>query len=196
MSQGSTRARVLHWFVRGGVLRLPDGTSVPVEVDPIVIGRDEGAHVRLEDPEVSALHCELRAVDQGILVKDLGSTNGTFSGNVRIREAVITKPGELTVGQTRIVIEPQTAKQKVDVGYSDRFGDLVGQSPKMRRVFGVLEKVAATPLSILIPRRDRHRQRGGREERASCKYPQEGAVRRRRLRIDPGQPRGEPALRP
>ena len=150
MSQGSTRARVLHWFVRGGTARLPDGTTVPVDVDPVVVGRDEGAQVRLEDPEVSALHCELRAVDQGILVKDLGSTNGTFSGNVRIREAVITKTSELLVGGTRIVLEPQTSKQKVDVGYSDRFGDLVGQSPKMRRVFGVLEKVAATPLSILI----------------------------------------------
>src|SRR5205085_12095500 len=34
--------------------------------------------------------------------------------------------------------------------FSDRFGELVGSSPKMRRVFSVLEKVANTPLSILI----------------------------------------------
>ncbi len=149
MTQGSTRARVLHWFVRGGVAKAPDGRSVPIDVDPVVIGRDEGAAIRLDDPEVSAIHCELRAVNEGVLVRDLGSTNGTFAGGLRIREAIVTTPTDLVVGASKIAIEP-TGKQRVDVGYADRFGDMVGASPKMRRVFGVLEKVAKTPLSILI----------------------------------------------
>jgi hypothetical protein len=46
MTQGSTRARVLHWFVRGGVARTPDGTEVAIDVDPVVVGRDEGAYLR------------------------------------------------------------------------------------------------------------------------------------------------------
>ncbi|MBX3262774.1 MAG: sigma 54-dependent Fis family transcriptional regulator [Labilithrix sp.] len=149
MTQGSTRARVLHWFVRGGVARTQDGVEVAVDVDPLVVGRDEGAGIRLSDPEVSAVHCELRAVNEGVLVRDLGSTNGTFVGGLRVREGVITTTSELVVGQSRITIEPAN-KQRVDVGYADRFGELVGSSPKMRRLFGVLEKVAATPLSILI----------------------------------------------
>lgn len=146
---GSTRARVLHWFVRGGIARTPDGKARVIDVDPLVIGRDEGAHIRLDDPEVSAMHCELRAVNEGVLVRDLGSTNGTFVGPVRVREGVVSAATEILVGQTRIAIEP-TGKQRVDVGFSDHFGDLVGSSPKMRRVFGVLEKVANTALSILI----------------------------------------------
>jgi DNA-binding NtrC family response regulator len=149
MTQGSTRARVLHWFVRGGIARTADGKEVTIDVDPVVVGRDEGAHVRLADPEVSSLHCELRAINEGVLVKDLGSTNGTFVGQLRVLEAVITSKAEVTVGQTKIAIEP-TAKQRVDVGFSDRFGGLVGSAPKMRRVFSVLERVANTPLSILI----------------------------------------------
>ncbi len=149
MTQGETRARVLHWFVRGGIAKTASGAEIPIDVDPIVVGRDEGAQIRVSDPEVSAIHCELRAVNEGVLVKDLGSTNGTFIGAIRVREAIITTPCEVLVGQTRIGIEP-TGKQRVDVGYSDRFGDLVGSSPKMRRVFGVLEKVANTALSILI----------------------------------------------
>jgi DNA-binding NtrC family response regulator len=150
MTQGSTRARVLHWFVRGGVARLPDGTDVAIDVDPVVIGRDEGAQIKLSDPEVSAVHCELRAVNEGVLVRDLGSTNGTFVGAFRVREGIITSKAELLVGQSRIGVEPTSAKQRVDVGYADHFGELVGSSPRMRRVFGVLEKVAKTPLSILI----------------------------------------------
>src|SRR5262249_32063099 len=93
--------------------------------------------------------CELRAVSEGILVKDLGSTNGTFIGPVRVREAVVTTLTELTVGATRVAIEP-SAKRRVDVGFADRFGPLVGTAPKMRRVCGILEKVVATPLSVLI----------------------------------------------
>jgi len=147
--QGSTRARVLHWFVRGGMAKLPDGSQVPIDVEPIVVGRDEGVAIVLRDPEVSSLHCELRAVSEGILVKDLGSTNGTFIGPLRVREAVVTTLTEVTLGATRIAIEP-SAKRRVDVGFADRFGPLVGTSPKMRRVFGILEKVAATPLSVLI----------------------------------------------
>jgi DNA-binding NtrC family response regulator len=144
-----TRTRILHWFVSGGVAKAPDGREFIIDVDALVIGRDEGANIVVADPEVSALHCELRAVGEGILVKDLGSTNGTFLGPVRVREVTLVTTSELTVGRSKIVVEPQ-AKRRVDVGFSDRFGPLVGGSPKMRRVFGVLEKVANTPLSVLI----------------------------------------------
>jgi DNA-binding NtrC family response regulator len=150
MEDSSTRARVLHWFVRGGVVTTPDGSEKNVDVDPLVIGRDEFAQLRVTDAEVSALHCELRAVNEGILVRDLGSTNGTFVGSLRIREAVVTARAELMVGQTKLVVTPTTSKQRVDVGFADRFGELVGTTPRMRRLFGVLEKVARTPLSILV----------------------------------------------
>jgi DNA-binding NtrC family response regulator len=144
-----TRTRVLHWFVSGGVARTPDGTELAIDVDPLLVGRDSGAQIVLSDPEVSALHCELRAVGEGILVRDLGSTNGTFLGSVRVREAVVVTPIDLTVGRSKIRLEPQ-AKRRVDVGFADRFGPLVGASPRMRRVFGILEKVAGTLLSVLI----------------------------------------------
>jgi DNA-binding NtrC family response regulator len=146
---GSTKARVLHWFVRGGTVRLEGGKTLTIDVDPIVVGRDPAVQIPLEDEEVSAIHCELRAVDHGVLVRDLGSTNGTFIGPTRIREAELTAATEVLVGHTRLIVEP-TAKQRVDVGFIDHFGPIVGASPKMRRVFSVLEKVAATPLSVLI----------------------------------------------
>jgi DNA-binding NtrC family response regulator len=144
-----TRTRVLHWFVSGGVAKTPDGGTFKIDVDPIVVGRDVAAAIVLSDPEVSALHCELRAASDGILVKDLGSTNGTFLGSVRVREGTVSSPCEMTVGRTTIALVPE-AKHRVDVGFADRFGPLVGGSPKMRRLFAVLERVAPLPLSILI----------------------------------------------
>ena len=147
--QGTTRTRPLNWFVRGGTVTTPEGNSYSIDVDPLVIGREQGAQIMLSDPEVSAVHCELRATNDGVLVHDLGSTNGTFVGPIKVQDATITMRAEITVGQTRLVVEPD-AKRRVEIGYSDHFGVLVGASPKMRRVFSVLEKVAATPLSVLI----------------------------------------------
>jgi len=135
--------------VRGGTARVANGEPVAIDVDPVVIGRDAGAQIALDDPEVSAMHCELRAVNEGMLVRDLGSTNGTFAGGMRVREAIVSSPTTLTVGRSNVLLEPSTA-QRVDVGYSDRFGPLLGRSPRMRRVFSVLERIAPTPLSILI----------------------------------------------
>jgi DNA-binding NtrC family response regulator len=144
-----TRAKILHWFIRGGTLIAPNGSHA-IDVEPIVVGRNEGAHVVIDDNEVSGVHCELRAITEGIAVRDLGSTNGTFCGNVRVREAVITGKTELTIGNTRLTIEPSGHKQRVELGFADRFGSIVGASPKMRRVFSVLEKVSNTPLSVLV----------------------------------------------
>jgi DNA-binding NtrC family response regulator len=144
-----TRTRVLHWFVSGGIARTAEGGQFTIDVDALVVGRDPAAGIVLADPEVSAFHCELRAVSEGILVKDLGSTNGTFLGPVRVREAIVATPSELGVGRSRVFIEPQ-ARRRVEVGYADRFGPLVGNSPRMRRVFSLLEKVANTPLSVLV----------------------------------------------
>jgi DNA-binding NtrC family response regulator len=146
----STRARELHWVVRGGTVRTAAGAAVPIDVDPVVVGRDSNAQIVLPDPEVSALHCELRATREGIAVRDLGSTNGTFAGTLRVTEALVTARTELTVGRSTLVVEPSGASKKVDVGYSDRFGPLVGRSPRMRRVFSVLERIAPTALSVLV----------------------------------------------
>src|ERR1044071_4078929 len=145
-----TRAKVLHWFIRGGTLNTPSGATFQIDVEPIVVGRSEGANVVLEDHEVSGVHCELRAVTEGIVVRDLGSTNGTWCSNVRIREALITSNAELVVGATRLTITPSGNKQRVELGYADRFGSIGGVSPRMGGVFSGLEKVVAPPLSVLV----------------------------------------------
>ena len=91
----ATRARTLNWFVRGGVVRC-EGRETVIDVDPVLVGRDTNAQIALADPEVSSLHVELRAIAEGILVKDLGSTNGTFVGPVRVREIIVSAPCEIS----------------------------------------------------------------------------------------------------
>jgi DNA-binding NtrC family response regulator len=147
--QERTAQREVHWVVRGGTARTPDGVAHAIDVDPVVVGRDPGAQIVVADREVSMAHLELQAVTDGILVRDLGSTNGTFVGPFRVREGIVRTPTVLTLGATTILVEP-SGERNVDVGWADGFGPLVGRSPRMRRIFGVLERIAPTPLSVLI----------------------------------------------
>ncbi|MCU0685176.1 MAG: sigma 54-dependent Fis family transcriptional regulator, partial [Polyangiaceae bacterium] len=146
----ATRARPLHWFVRGGTLTVAGGAAVAVGVEPITVGRDASASVTVDDPEVSALHCELRAGSYGVSLRDLGSKNGTFIGPVRVDEVSLTGPCTLRVGQTDLVFTPAQSKSRVELGFDESFGPIVGSSPPMRRLYQALSAVAPTELSVLV----------------------------------------------
>jgi pSer/pThr/pTyr-binding forkhead associated (FHA) protein len=65
---------------------------------PATIGRGRGQSVVLPHPLVSRQHCELFEADGQLMVRDLGSLNGTFVNNQKVDEAPLP-PGELlTVG--------------------------------------------------------------------------------------------------
>jgi DNA-binding NtrC family response regulator len=139
----------MQWFVRGGHLTAPGKERVRIAVSPVLIGRDPSCGIVLDDLEVSSIHCEARAEGPGVLIKDLGSRNGTFVGGVRLREAILTTACTLQVGSSRINYEPLD-KERVDVGFEDTFGPLVGGAAKMRHLFRLLGEIAPTDLSILI----------------------------------------------
>ena len=66
---------------------------------PMVIGRSRQADIKLAHTLVSRKHCELFEANGELMVRDLGSLNGTFVGDARIAEATPLKPGSLlTIG--------------------------------------------------------------------------------------------------
>lgn len=65
---------------------------------PSTIGRGRGATIMLAHPLVSRQHCELYEANGQLMVRDLGSLNGTFVNNQRVTESAVP-PGELlTIG--------------------------------------------------------------------------------------------------
>jgi len=65
---------------------------------PSTIGRGRGTSIVLPHPLISRQHCELYEAGGQLMVRDLGSLNGTFVNNQRVTESAIA-PGELlTVG--------------------------------------------------------------------------------------------------
>jgi len=74
------------------------GERADLERAPILIGRGTDAAIRLDDDYVSTRHARIAASGDQWFVEDLGSTNGTYIGSVRI-----TQPTTITLGtQVRI----------------------------------------------------------------------------------------------
>src|SRR5436189_5341080 len=72
---------------------------------PILIGRGPDAAIRLDDDYVSTRHARIAASGDQWFVEDLGSTNGTYIGNVRITQpTTLTLGTPVRVGQTVIAL--------------------------------------------------------------------------------------------
>lgn len=86
------------------------GASKPGEVDvnlPTVIGRSNDVGLPLRHALISRQHCELSELDGVVIVRDLGSLNGTFVDDERITEAEL-RPGDLlTIGSVTFRVDYQ-----------------------------------------------------------------------------------------
>jgi DNA-binding NtrC family response regulator len=129
----------------------PDAGLEAQSVDGrLTVGTAEGALLRLTDPTVSRYHVDFEATTQGVVVRDLGSTNRTLLSEVAIREIAVTRDVELEVGRSRIRLKFDVERATVSAPLNSEFGALIGQSTAMKIVFAALERTAATNAPVLI----------------------------------------------
>ncbi|MBA3392933.1 MAG: sigma-54-dependent Fis family transcriptional regulator [Deltaproteobacteria bacterium] len=138
-------------------------TSLRVEV---VDGPDRGVHatggeaisvgtardnaLAIGDFTVSRYHLEAVARSGGILVTDLGSTNGTYVGAVRIERAVVPPGTLVTLGGTTIRFDDAVRRTVPATTEQHEYAGMIAQSPAMLRLFADIERIAATATSVLI----------------------------------------------
>jgi transcriptional regulator with GAF, ATPase, and Fis domain len=134
---------------RLAVIDGPDrGKTAPL-TNTLALGSDERAGFPLTDPTVSRLHVQLTPRADGVLVKDLASTNGTVIGGLRIEQAVIEHEATLTLGSTLVRIHVDEADLGAPPG-PERLGDAVAASRSMRHVLGLLERLAQTDATVVL----------------------------------------------
>ncbi|MEI6045671.1 MAG: FHA domain-containing protein [Chloroflexota bacterium] len=76
------------------------------------VGRHSSNDVVLSDASVSRHHSEIEVRSNGLMVQDLGSSNGTFVNNQRLdpKQQVFVKPSEqLRIGNVMLLLEPDAA---------------------------------------------------------------------------------------
>src|SRR4051794_5481204 len=129
----------------------PDaGRLIDITDEDIRIGTALDNHIALTDRSVSRHHCQLVPSADGLWVRDLDSTNGTFLNGVRITHAIVTLPATMQIGDTKFAL---TAIDEAVSGVRklrDRFGRLLGRSPRMLELYADLDAIAASELTVLI----------------------------------------------
>ncbi len=118
--------------------------------DVVRIGKATENDVVLPEETVSRVHCEVARDARGWLLRDLGSTNGTFLDGAEIREAYIRSGSTITAGSVQIAFQTIDERIVIEPSTQDHFGALVGGSRPMREVIGVLERLAATEVTLLV----------------------------------------------
>jgi transcriptional regulator with PAS, ATPase and Fis domain len=119
-------------------------------VNPLVIGSDPDCDVMVDDPRVSRKHCEVRREGQAVVLRDLGSKNGTFVEKVAIREAYLEPKLTVTIGGARLVLEAPRGSARLALSRDLRFGKALGASVTMRALFANLERAAETDETIVL----------------------------------------------
>jgi len=139
------------WSVVLAVIDGPSrGARAAVGSEIARIGTADGNDLVLTDRTVSRFHCELLVRGNTIIIRDCGSTNGTLIDGVRVREAEIP-PGTLVrIGGSAFRVELGEEPAFVEVSGRTHFGELVGASVEMRRVYAILERLALTDATVLV----------------------------------------------
>jgi predicted component of type VI protein secretion system len=70
------------------------GKIIPLATRKFLIGREQDCHLRPNSELVSRHHCALWVDDFSVRVRDLGSTNGTFVNNQRVRGELVLEAGD------------------------------------------------------------------------------------------------------
>ena len=116
---------------------------------PIVVGAHGSCDLVLTDPQVSRRHAELSIVPEGVRVKDLGSTNGTWWQGSKVGEVVVSAGSTIKFGETPVKISAGDAPS-LPPSERDHFGAMAGKSVAMRELFAVLEMASPTDATVLI----------------------------------------------
>ena len=129
----------------------PDrGTQLVLDKPIVRIGTNEKNELVLADNTISRFHCEIRQIGDEYLLVDHGSTNGTWVGALRVREAFLYPDAEITLGNTVVRFAPVVEELHVVPSQHDHYAGLIGGDPRMREIYGLIDRIAPSELSVVI----------------------------------------------
>src|SRR5437867_7291575 len=90
--------------LRALLIPLDQGEPIEIVKDMTLVGREEDCDLRLDHKSVSKMHCVLVKTDGLLLLRDLGSTNGTRVNGTRIRRAALLPNDKLSVANFHFTV--------------------------------------------------------------------------------------------
>ncbi len=129
---------------QAGESALIDGSTT------VLVGQSPICPLRPRDPTVSRRHLELEVVGDRLRVRDLGSSNGTFIGSIRIIEALLGGGEVLEIGSTHVRVDRQQNAAPAPIVTDVHFGDVHGISREMRRLYPLFARLAQVDVPVLV----------------------------------------------
>jgi len=103
-----------------------DGANAEVRVErdqePILIGRREPAAIKVQNSSVSGKHCTVGWQEEEVVVRDVGSSNGTFINGERIRRGTVSDGDILRCGRFELRVSFVEHKDIAQAEYEE-WGD-------------------------------------------------------------------------
>ena len=107
------------------------GATYPLNSERTIIGRKAESTIRLADIRVSGEHAAILFEKGRPLLKDLGSANGTFIGDMEVREAPLAAGKHFTVGDTEFqLLEVDSGARNSSGSRSDSPNRVEPSAPK------------------------------------------------------------------
>ena len=126
------------------------GTEFVVAGDVFRVGKAPENDLVLADETVSRVHFEIARDAKGYLVRDMKSTNGTFLDGAEVKEAYLRAGSVIGLGACELKFTPFEERIEILPSEKEELGEMVGKSPAMREIFGLVERIAPTDATVLI----------------------------------------------
>ena len=123
------------------------GPALPA---PVLLGKSTACSLVLADSRVSRRHVSLEATGGALRVLDLDSTNGTEVNGLVVADASLRGGELLSIGDTTLRVELVDANATSPLWPVAAFGRLLGSSVTMRRMYPLLQKLAASNLPLVV----------------------------------------------
>ena len=112
---------------------IADAPPIALTRDVTLVGRTEDCDVRFDHKSVSKLHCLLVKTDGLVLLRDLGSTNGTRVNGQRVRRAALLPNDLLAIAAFRYQLKfgdvPDDSEERSDAAGPDAEDDGPDEKP-------------------------------------------------------------------
>jgi adenylate cyclase len=84
-----------------------DGTQKPCALadKPLVVGRHQESEIQVRDVFISRRHASISHSNNTFILKDLGSTNGTYRNGIRVYECNLASGDKIQIGNAALVFE-------------------------------------------------------------------------------------------
>lgn len=87
-------------------------TKIPLTLEKLRIGKkSKNNHLVLSSPSVSRYHCEIVRNNGRYIIRDLGSSNGTFVNGKKVEEAVLSHNAIIQIGDFEILYQEEESSR-------------------------------------------------------------------------------------